>query len=177
MKNTKTNTKRSGPGRPSYVPKLPRGKFTMTDLCEANEVNLKTGKGPKCSKLTLVKFLAKELANKRTGLVTKVKGETRKPQGDAGLGRKAFLYIRRDAPVKNNLATAAKSPVSVKVAPGTTDYEAQKAALGLGNPEPVTITQAPAEPTPAPVVAESPAPAQPEVTETAPTDPVETVQA
>lgn len=166
-------TKQSSPGRPAYKPVLPNRKFTMTDLCEANGVSLKTGKGKNCSKLTLVKFIAKQLGNKRSGLIIKVKDETREPNSTVGLGRKAFVYIRRPGTkvatpaAKSNLKTAAKSKVSVKLAPASTtsDYEATKAALLAPTPTPV-IAEAPAvvtEPAPvAPVAETSPAPAEPQ---------------
>jgi hypothetical protein len=155
--------KHDGPGRPKYQPKLPRGKFTMNELCQENGVSLKTGKGSNCSKLTLVKFVARELSNRRSGLVVKVKDETSEPNSRKGLGRKPFLFMRRP----NALKAAAKSNVSVSL--NTTDaYEAQKAALGInGTPAAdVTAPVAPVAPTPEPTapVAEVTAP----VAETAP---------
>jgi hypothetical protein len=153
---TKVTKSYDHPGRPAYIPVVPRGRFTMNDLCEANGVNLKSGKGKNCSRLTLVKWVAKQLGNKRSGLIVKVKDETSEPNSKKGLGRKAFLYIRR---ATNGLKTAAKSNVSVKM--GTTaDYEATKAAL-LGTP----VTAVTVAPTPAP------APAAEPVTETAPVAP------
>lgn len=121
--NMKTKVTKSydHPGRPAYIPAVPRSRFTMNDLCEANGVNLKSGKGKNCSRLTLVKWVAKQLDNKRSGLIVKVKDETSEPNSKKGLGRKAFLYIRRVA--KDGLKTAAKSNVSVKMNP-TADYEA-----------------------------------------------------
>ena len=52
-KTASTASKKS-PGRPKYVPVIPKSKFTMSDFCEANGVSLKTGKGKSCSKLTLI---------------------------------------------------------------------------------------------------------------------------
>lgn len=174
VKNMKRNIKRNGPGRPAYTPVIPKGKFTMNDLCEANGVSLKTGKGKLCSKLTLVKWLAKQLANRRSGLVTKTDA-TAEPNSKDGLGRKSFVYIRRPGMSAKTLKTATKSTVSVKLAPQTTaDYEATKAALLAPSPAPVT----PTEPVTAPVAevapAAEPAPAAaPEVTApVAATDPV-----
>jgi hypothetical protein len=162
-KTTKQNmktVKHDGPGRPKYQPKLPRGKFTMNELCQENGVSLKTGKGSNCSKLTLVKFVARELSNRRSGLVVKVKDETSEPNSRKGLGRKPFLFMRRP----NALKAAAKSNVSVSL--NTTDaYEAQKEALGIAGTPTAPVTPAAPAPTPEPApVAEVTAP----VAETAP---------
>jgi hypothetical protein len=145
---TKVTKSYDHPGRPAYIPVIPRGRFTMNDLCEANGVSLKTGKGKNCSRLTLVKWVAKQLGNKRSGLIVKVKDETSEPNSRKGLGRKAFLYIRRV--VKDGLKTAAKSTVTVKMNT-TADYEKTKAEL-LGTNVPAVAVSTPApEPTPAPV--------------------------
>lgn len=153
-------TKYDHPGRPAYLPVIPRGRFTMNDLCATNGVNINTGKGKKCSRLTLVKWVAKQLGNKRSGLIVKVKDETSEPNSSKGLGRRAFLYIRR--PQKNSLKTASKSNVSVKMNT-TEDYEKTKAALLT--PEPVVAETPTPEPvTPTPVAAPTPeiaAPAEP----------------
>jgi hypothetical protein len=149
--NMKTKVTKSydHPGRPAYIPVIPRGRFTMNDLCEENGVSLKTGKGKLCSRLTLVKWVAKQLGNKRSGLIVKVKDETSEPNSRKGLGRKAFLYIRRT--MKDGLKTAAKSNVAVKMNT-TADYEKVKADL-LGTSVPaVTVTpETPAPVAPAPV--------------------------
>lgn len=170
----KKNIKRNGPGRPAYEPKFPaKLKWTMADFCRRNEVDTETGKGPNCSKLTLVKFLKKDLKNRRSGLVGKLKDETAPPDSDSGLGRRSLLYFLRaradeieakaeakPARKSNGLKTAAKSPVSVKLST-TADYEATKAALGIDTPAPTATEPAPtaplvsvpivAEPTPTPV--------------------------
>lgn len=161
---------KSSPGRPAYVPVLPKGKFTMTDLCEANGVSLKTGKGKNCSKLTLVKFIAKQLGNKRSGLIVKVKDETREPNSTHGLGRKAFVYSKRSGikaatpAAKSNLKTAVKSKVSVKLAPAPAkSYEETKAALLAPTPPapaPADVAEAPAAAPVAPVAETTPAPAE-----------------
>lgn len=169
--NMKTKVTKSydHPGRPAYIPVIPRGRFTMNDLCEENGVSLKTGKGKNCSRLTLVKWVAKQLGNKRSGLIVKVKDETSEPNSRKGLGRKAFLYIRRTQ--ASNLKTAAKSNVSVKMTT-TADYEATKAAL-LGTNVPavaVTTPETPAPVAPAPVT-ETAAVAAPEPVAAAPTAP------
>jgi hypothetical protein len=96
-----------------------------------------------------VKWVAKQLGNKRSGLIVKVKDETSEPNSRKGLGRKAFLYIRRT--MKDGLKTAAKSNVAVKMNT-TADYEKVKADL-LGTSVPaVTVTpETPAPVAPAPV--------------------------
>jgi len=178
-------TKQSGPGRPAYVPKLPtKLRWTMLDLQVRNEVNPATGKGPNCSKLTLVNWLADELANRRSGLVLKVNGETKEPNSKSGLGRKAFVYVLRSrkdeldktspAPAKpvktakkSGLKTAAKSPVSVKL--NTASYEATKAAILAPTPAPVVA--ATPEPAPAPAEVTS-APVAETPVATAPVEPV-----
>ena len=175
-----------GPGRPAYVPKLPtKLRWTMLDLQLCNKVNPATGKGPNCSKLTLVNWLADELANRRSGLVLKVTGETKEPNSKSGLGRKAFVYVLRSrkdeltkdstpakTPAKKSgLKTAAKSPVSVKLNT-TADYEKAKADLLAPTPAPVVA----ATPEPAPTSADvTPAPApvaETSVASTAPAEPV-----
>jgi hypothetical protein len=166
--NMKT-VKHDGPGRPKYQPKLPRGKFTMNELCQENGVSLKTGKGKNCSKLTLVKFVARELSNRRSGLVIKVKDETSEPNSRKGLGRKPFLFMRRP----NALKAAAKSDVSVNLNT-TAEYEATKAALGIsGTPTPATPEAPVASPAPvaevtAPVAETTPVAETVATTETAP---------
>ena len=160
MKNKNANENR-GPGRPAYVPKVPGRKFTFTDLMELNGVNPKTGKGPNCSKLTLDKFLKRDRALKGKSLIVKL-DETREPNSKSGLGRKTYVYLRRDkldtlktakvakTKVSVNVGTAATKPRKARtVSKSTADYEAQKAAL-LAPTTAVTI--APVET--APVIAE-----------------------
>lgn len=170
MKTKNNSVKHSGPGRPAYKPKFPaKLRWTMTDFQIRNGVDPETGKGEHCSKLTLVKFLARELANRRSGLVIKLKGETAAPSSDSGLGRKAFLHCLRSrvneldekTPKTKKLATARKSTVSVKLAP-TPSYEDTKAALGLDKPAPTPVAAAPVAPEP---VVTAPAPTEPVTTE------------
>lgn len=176
----KKNIKHDGPGRPAYKPKFPaKLKFTMTDFCVRNEVNPETGKGPNCSKLTLVKYLDAQLKNRRSGLICKVKDETAAPASESGLGRRSFLYYLRSraseivekatakstkpARKSSGLKTAAKSPVSVPLT-STADYEAQKKALGIDSTPTVSVPMAPAPaPTPAPVAETAPVATAPEV--------------
>ena len=142
------------PGRPLYVPKFPRKvEWTLKDFCVANEVDPENGKGPRCSKLTLIKWLGRDKARKGRSLVKRL-DHTAAPDSEKGLGRKAFLFSLREkmandstpeaTPDTTDAAPAAPSDVS----PATADYEAQKAAL-LGTPAPVvdiTTPDAPASP-------------------------------
>lgn len=143
---TKNST---GPGRPAYQVKWPTGKFTFTQLMERNGVNPKTGKGKDCTRLTLYKHL--QVATKGTkSEIVRIKDETRKPNSKTGMGRKAFVYIRREK--LNGMKAASKSRVSVKLNNKANDntsasYEATKAALLAPTPAP---TPAP-EPVMAPV--------------------------
>lgn len=165
-KNAKKNTKNTAPvasaeksvkgkpGRPLYVPKFPRKvEWTVTDFCVANEVDPETGKGPKCSKLTLIKWMSRDKARKGRSVVKRL-DHTAPPVG-AGLGRRAFLFSLRDklatdatdaAPVtpevSSETAPTDAAPAPVEVSPETTAYEAQKAEL-LGTPVPVVEIAAP----------------------------------
>jgi hypothetical protein len=140
------------PGRPLYVPKFPRkAEWTTNDFCVANDVDPVTGKNtnPKgtkkgCSKLTLIKWLARDKARKGRSLVKRL-DHTAPPNSENGLGRKAFLFSLRE---KLNPDTAPATPVVIPsvtddLSPEISDYEAQKAAL-LGTSTPVVdITPAP----------------------------------
>jgi hypothetical protein len=169
MKQTQVS---NGPGRPKYQVKYPNRKFTMTDLMEKNGVNPKSGKGKFCSKLTLVKALVRDSKLGTSSEIVKL-DETREPNSKSGMGRKTFVYIKRDK--LNTVKTVAKSApaksakvkvkTKTKVKPVTTtsDYEAQKAALLAPVPA-VTITPEPTpapapEPEPVAVIAPEPAPA------------------
>jgi len=172
MKNKNAVTKQ-GPGRPAYEPKFPRSlEWVFADFMEANEVNPKTGKGPKCSKLTLTKNLDRDMYHpiesgknkgkpdrnrpRKNSLVVK-SDKTREPNSERGLGRKTFVFYLRakqdsikPAKVSVNVGTAATKPRKARtVSKSTADYEAQKAAL-LAPTTAVTI--APVET--APVIAE-----------------------
>ena len=146
-KNIKANR---GPGRPAYSPKFPKSlKWTMADWCEANGINPKTGKGPNCSKLTLIKY-----KNNHPKDFVRVKNEFREPASKDGLGRKCFLFSL-SARAKSAKATkAAKVSKKVTVNVGT-DYDAVKAALLA--PTPTVDIPAPVEVTPevVPAVAET----------------------
>lgn len=119
-KNSKSSTSKTnkaktpkasrGVGRPRYDAKIPNGKFTMRQFCEYNGVNPDTGKGEKCSKLTLIKFMERDQhpkikSGKNAGKLDKNRirpdslivqlDETSAPTGEKGLGRKAFVYQKR----------------------------------------------------------------------------------
>ena len=90
----KTNSNR-GPGRPKYQPIIPTSRFTMTELCEVNGVNLQTGKGKNCSRLTLIKFLARDAKRKDHSLIVRLTNTFAEPKSEDGLGRKSFVYQLR----------------------------------------------------------------------------------
>lgn len=165
MKNKTANENRC-PGRPAYEPKFPRSlEWTFADFMEANEVNPETGKGPKCSKLTLTKYLDRDMYHpiesgkykgkpdrnrpRKNSLVVK-SDKTREPNSESGLGRKTFVFYLRakqdsikPAKVSVKVGTAAAKPHKARkahtVSESTADYEAQKAAL-LAPITAVTIT-------------------------------------
>lgn len=155
------------PGRPLYVPKFPRKvEWTLKDFCVANEVDPETGKGPRCSKLTLIKWLGRDKARKGRSLVKRL-DHTAAPDSEKGLGRKAFLFSLReklanDSTPDANTATDAAPAAPSDVSPATADYEAQKAAL-LGTPAPVVDITTPADSTPEATPEMTPADAVPAV--------------
>jgi len=123
---------------------------------EANGVNPKTGKGKNCTRLTLYKHLKASTSGNRSEFM-RVKDETRDPNSKKGLGRKAFVFVRR---VSNKLKTTAKkSKVTVKVdsAKSSETYEAQKAAImsPTTTPAPTPIAEIPASATVTTPVAET----------------------
>lgn len=178
-KNSKAQNR--GPGRPKYTPVIPRGKFTFTDLEEANGVNTKTGKGKNCTTLTLRKWLKRELSNRRSGAIVLLKDVLADPNSKSGLGRKQYVYTRRagvTAPKAAAPKATRKAKATADVSQSTQDYEATKAALladtsvSVATPDPTPAPAPEATPEAAPVAAD-PAPtaeATPEpVAETAPT--------
>jgi hypothetical protein len=108
---------------------------------DKNEVDVNTGKGKFCSKLTLVKGIKRGITD---GEIVKL-DETREPNSKLGLGRKTLVYIRREYIGDSNTRTksAKSSTPAVKVAPNpvkatvraktptkdVADYDAKKAAL------------------------------------------------
>lgn len=140
------------PGRPLYVPKFPRKvEWTLKDFCVANEVDPETGKGPRCSKLTLIKWLGRDKARKGRSLVKRL-DHTAAPDSEKGLGRKAFLFSLREKMANDSTpeatpdTTDAAPAAPSDAAPATADYEAQKAAL-LGTSAPVVDITTPNAPT------------------------------
>lgn len=122
-------------GRPLYVPKFPRKEeWTMNDFCRSNEVDVETGKGPRCSKLTLIKWLSRDKARKGRSLVKRL-DHTAPPSSENGLGRKAFLFSLREK-LAPEVAPEATPEVTPEVTPDNSSYEEQKAAL-LSEPTPV----------------------------------------
>ena len=192
-KSADTNTKRS-PGRPKYTPVIPKSRFTVTDLCEANGVDLKTGKGERCSKLTLIKFLARDMyhrfeSGKNAGkpnydkprsnsTVVLLEDIVAEPNSEAGLGRKSYVYQLRSKFEASNgnkaAAPKAKTPAPRKSAPKKTvaeankTYEATKAAILAPvvaiAPAPAPVPEAPKAEVPAPVAAVTPPAPVPEAT-------------
>lgn len=172
-----TAIKHDGPGRPKFIPAFPRSnEWTFTDFMEANDINTKAdskdfGKGPKCTMLTLRKFMkrdmwvgkGKTLRRNPRSLIVQLDGVTSEPNSKTGLGRRANLYSLRAKLAKKGTKASAPAPqvtqlpdVNVEVPLGTgndglsqsvQDYEARKAAL---------------------LAPSAPAPVVPEVTELAP---------
>lgn len=159
------------PGRPLYAPKFPRkAEWTLKDFCVANEVDPETGKGPRCSKLTLIKWLGRDKARKGRSLVKRL-DHTASPDSEKGLGRKAFLFSLREKMTADASDTeitapatdsAPETPAPSDVSAETSAYEAQKAAL-LGSPTPVVDITTPAETTPEATPEMTPADAVPAV--------------
>ena len=125
-------------GRPKYMPKLPRGKFTFTDFQVANGVDPETNKATSedgCTTLTLRKWLKRDLARKGHSTVVILKDVFAKPNSETGLGRKQFVYQRRVKTPTNPKKRTTVKDVSVNIS-STADYEAKKAALGIDTPKP-----------------------------------------
>lgn len=147
-KTTPKAAPKGKPGRPLYVPKFPRKmEWTLKDFCVVNEVDPETGKGPRCSKLTLIKWLGRDKARKGRSIVKRLDHKA-SPDSEKGLGRKAFLFSLREkmsqgstndtdatpsgdvtVPVAEISPDAETPTPLVDVSPETAAYEAQKAAL------------------------------------------------
>ena len=94
-------------GRPRYVPTFPKAaEWTLRDFMVANGVNPDTGKGPRCSKLTLIKFLASDSERMGHSIVKRL-SKTAEPAGDGKLGRKPFVYTLRAKKSVNDAAPEA----------------------------------------------------------------------
>lgn len=74
-------------GRPAADVKIPRGKFTFQQLCEANS-NL--------APLTLRNFMKRDKGHGKLSQIVRVEDERGEPGSDDGYGRKPFLYVRRE---------------------------------------------------------------------------------
>ena len=156
------SNKRSA-GRPKYEPIIPKSRFTINDFAEANGVNLKSGKGEKCSKLTLIKFLARDRKRGGKSLIMKLSDTMAEPNSTAGLGRKAFVYQLRSKVVATATKTKDKARKSKPsgVSAKTQAYESTKAAIlaPVADVAPATVAEpvtaaapevAPVESVPAP---------------------------
>jgi hypothetical protein len=161
-KNSKTSNveTKQGPGRPKYEPTIPRKtRFTFQDFMAANGVNPETGKGEKCSKLTLNNWMKRNEG--KNSPIVRLKGISAKPNSETGLGRKQFVFCKRadyaDQQAAIDLVNDAKAakaaakpiakvkavkvkatkvkatPVSVNVGQGKT-YDEVKAALLAPSP-------------------------------------------
>lgn len=95
MKNSDKNSKQ-GPGRPRYIPALPRKtRFTITDVMVHNGVDMETGKGPKCSKLTVINWKNWDKSKGKNSEMVQLKGTSTKSNSEIGLGRKQFVFCKR----------------------------------------------------------------------------------
>jgi hypothetical protein len=82
-------------GRPSAEVKIPKGKFTFQQLCEANS---------HLAPLTLRNFMSRDTAEGKHSQIIRVEDERGEPGSDAGYGRKPFLYVRRELMKSNGLS-------------------------------------------------------------------------
>lgn len=115
MKGKNKMNKRNKAGRPRYTPTVPNGKFTFGQFCEANGMTRDADgnySGGKCTPLTLRHFLRDQKNKGSRSEVVVVKGVTKAPNGESGLGRKAMVYIRRS---KQAAINKAKRTVKVQV--------------------------------------------------------------
>jgi hypothetical protein len=159
-----TKTKRNGPGRPKAEIKFPRkAQWTFDDLCEANGVDIVTGKG-KIAKLTLRNFLKADRYSKdkagnfttnlrRTSKVILVPDASDKltaPKGEKGLGRKRLVYALRPGAVVTTAPKVAK--VKATPAPVAATPAPEPASVDMGTPAtpaPVPAAEVPAAEVPA----------------------------
>jgi hypothetical protein len=176
--NMSKQSTKQGPGRPKYSPDFPRKtNWTFIDFMEVNGVesnpeSKKYGKGPNCTKLTLTKYLGRDMfylfaTGKRKGqpdrsrprpnsTVKLVKDEFAEPNSENGLGRKGFIYTLRNKPAGQPKTTrkARTTRATSDVSPATKQYEELKAILAAPTPAPAAVTvpavEVKPEPTPAP---------------------------
>ena len=166
-------------GRPAYQPKFPRkSKWTFNDFCETNGINLETGKGEKCTILTLRKFIKRDLSKNDASLVINT-GELAKPNSESGLGRKSALYCLREKAIDTTDTENVTVNVGTDPASTTADYEATKAALLAPTVTPVidneTETAQTIDTTSVPITTENELPAQEPVLATVPATELVTV--
>lgn len=169
MKKSTNDTNR-GPGRPKYQPKFPRtDRWTFDDFEAANGVNPKTGKGENCTRLTLNKYLRRNLnilsedgktvlrSNPKSDVV-RLKDVLADPNSKKGLGRRQYVYTLRSKlagrPARKNHKVHKTTDVTVDLSQATKDYEAAKAALLT--PDPVPAPALTADPVPETACAPSP---------------------
>ena len=116
-------------GRPQYQPRFPRKvEWTVTDFCVANDVDPATGKGPRCSRLTLVKWLDRDRALKGRSVAVRL-DKLAEPKSENGLGRKAFMFSLREKLANASVSPANSTPADS--APAGSSYDDVKATLGL----------------------------------------------
>ncbi len=113
--------KRSGPGRPRYTPIIPKGKFTFADFATANGVNLKTGKGDKCTVLTLRKWMNYDSRKRNKSQIVMLKNVLGESVNEKGLGRKPFMFQRRSQVAATDTAKVEKVVSITPTAPATTE--------------------------------------------------------
>jgi hypothetical protein len=82
-------------GRPSAEVKIPKGKFTFQQLCEANS---------HLAPLTLRNFMRRDNDEGKHSQIVRVEDERGVPGSEAGFGRKPFLYVRRELMKANGLS-------------------------------------------------------------------------
>lgn len=152
-------------GRPNYNPVFPnKDEWTVKDFMIANEVDPETGKGPKCAKLTLIMWLAKDAKKLGHSIVKRLTTKTKVEDGVKG--RKPFLFSLRKKPAKVSIPVDSTPESSPESAPET---------IAADITVPVVDITPVAEPTTSiePVVAETSAEITPDSTpEVVPTDAV-----
>lgn len=143
------NSKHNGPGRPKYQPVYPRtNKWSFNDFQEANGIDLETGKGANCSKLTLRKHLDRDMYNKAghlrpNSLVMLVKGEFA-PKSASGKGKRGFLFTLRSKAeaVKPEVKITAPKAVKTSKPKAAKIKPTAEVTVDVGTPAPVVENDA-----------------------------------
>lgn len=143
------------PGRPKYNPVFPTtDKWTFNDFEITNGVDPQTGKGEKCSRLTLRKWLDADMYTEEGNLrkssqIVLVKKELSPSGSIKGLGRKRLVYQFRnkvntdkvitdnpvvetpvaDVTVNVGTDTVTETPETTGISQETLNYEAKKLEL------------------------------------------------